>query len=308
MTSPLASTFGVWLVALFLESILYGMGLLQVYLYFLWYHKDSWGIKGTVILITILETFQTITFFVLVYNFLINDFGASDKLLFIPWQSLAQLTALYFSIFVSQTYFAHCIYVLHKRSKILPAIIVLLSTVALGGAIAQAIISSHLKHWTELEKTSASTNIQAAFALAADVLITGGLSWTLNGARSGIQTTNKLINFLIMNAVNRGVLTMVTALLNMVLFLTEPGTFYFMLIVLISGKLYMNSMLAMLNTREHAKSIGKTGMAIDISNISMPSFSTNPEHHLESGIAASVMKNTQADLGHGHSRDGKTAL
>ncbi|KAJ7484807.1 hypothetical protein B0H11DRAFT_2413719 [Mycena galericulata] len=293
MTSPLASTFGVWLVALFLESILYGMGLLQVYLYFLWYHKDSWGIKGTVILITILETFQTITFFVLVYNFLINDFGASDKLLFIPWQSLTQLTALYFSIFVSQTYFAHCIYVLHKRSKILPAIIVLLSTVALGGAIG---------HYF------ASTNIQAAFALAADVLITGGLSWTLNGARSGIQTTNKLINFLIMNAVNRGVLTMVTALLNMVLFLTEPGTFYFMLIVLISGKLYMNSMLAMLNTREHAKSIGKTGMAIDISNISMPSFSTNPEHHLESGIAASVMKNTQADLGHDHSRDGKTAL
>jgi hypothetical protein len=65
---------------------------------------------------------------------------------------------------------------------------------------------------------------------------------------------NRLLNFLIINAINRGVLTMVTALLNMILvrplvfpigldeselgmqFLTEPGTFYFMLIVVISGK------------------------------------------------------------------------
>jgi hypothetical protein len=32
-----------------------------------------------------LESFQTVTFFVLVYNFLIDDFGAFEKLAFIPW-------------------------------------------------------------------------------------------------------------------------------------------------------------------------------------------------------------------------------
>jgi hypothetical protein len=34
MSSPLDSTYGVWLVALFLETILYGMGVLQGWIYF----------------------------------------------------------------------------------------------------------------------------------------------------------------------------------------------------------------------------------------------------------------------------------
>lgn len=127
-------------------------------------------------------------------------------------------------------------------------------------------------------------NLQAACTLAADILITVGLSWRLNSARSGVQSsvsflptdhsdahpfahrTNKLLNFLIINAINRGILTMLTALLNMILvrppvlptglddselnlqFLTEPGTFYFMLIVIISGK----CTLSISFTRRHA--------------------------------------------------------
>lgn len=67
-----------------------------------------------------------------------------------------------------------------------------------------------------------------------------------------MNRTNRMINFLIIMAVNRGVLTMITALLNIVLvrtlarsriiadictrFLAKPGTFYFMLMVESSGK------------------------------------------------------------------------
>lgn len=39
------STDGAWLVALFLETILYGIGLLQTWLYFRWAVKDGWSIK-----------------------------------------------------------------------------------------------------------------------------------------------------------------------------------------------------------------------------------------------------------------------
>ncbi|KAJ6542304.1 hypothetical protein DFH09DRAFT_1282583 [Mycena vulgaris] len=326
MASPLDSTFGVWLVALFLESILYGMGLLQVYLYFLWYHKDNWVIKGTTAtvprirltpLFSILETFQTVTFFVLVYSFLIDDFGIFEKLAFIPWQSLAQLTSIYVSIFICQIYFAHTIYVLHKKSKVLPAVIVLLALVAMAGAIAQVVISVHINQWTGLGKLSVYLNLQAACTLAADILITVGLSWRLNSTRSGVQSTNKLLNFLIINAINRGVLTMLTALLNMILvhppvlstglddselnlqFLAEPGTFYFMLIVIISGKLYMNSMLAILNTRQHAKSIGQVTSGVRSTDISMHSFSAAPSHNLDAGITVAVTKD--GDVGHSRS-------
>ncbi|KAJ6607722.1 hypothetical protein B0H10DRAFT_2439467 [Mycena sp. CBHHK59/15] len=224
------------------------MGLLQVYLYFFWYSKDRWSIKATVIAIAVLETVQISTFFSAAWSWLIDGFGDFNNLRFFSWQALAQLAALYTSTFVAQTYFASCIYLLHKKNIILPAVIIILSLVGLGGGLAQVILAVKLKTFDQLPHTSAATNTQAALALVCDLLITVGLCWRLNSNRSGIQSTNKLLNFLITTAINRGVLTMITALMNMILFLTQPGTFYFMLSLLISGKLYMNSMLAMSET------------------------------------------------------------
>ncbi|KAJ6628284.1 hypothetical protein B0H10DRAFT_1990761 [Mycena sp. CBHHK59/15] len=280
MASPLAHTFGIWLVALFLQAILYGMGLLQIYLYFFWYNKDRWSIKATVIIVAILETVQISTFFSAAWSWLIDGFGDFNNLRFFSWQALAQLAALYTSTFVAQTYFASCIYLLHKKSIILPAVIVTLSLVGLGGGLAQVILAVKLKTFDQLPHTSAATNTQAAVALTCDLLITVGLCWRLNNNRTGIQSTNKLLDFLITTAINRGVLTMITALMNMILFLTQPGTFYFMLSLLISGKLYMNSMLAMLNTRQHAVSLHGSTM---VDHISMPTLSST------SGTASRVI-------------------
>ncbi|KAJ7054304.1 hypothetical protein C8F01DRAFT_1260042 [Mycena amicta] len=240
-----ANTFGIWLIAQFFQCILYGMGLLQAYLYFFWYPKDGWWTKGTVITITVLETIQTGTYFGATYKFFITDFGNFDALTDFPWQALAQLLALYTSTFVAQCYFAHCIYQLHKRKIWYPAIVFILSLVGFGGGVAQIVLAVRIQKFDQLPSTSAASNTQAALSLACDILITVGLCWRLNETRTGIQSTNKLLNFLIMTAINRGVLTMITALLNMVLFLTQPGTFYFMVMILISGKFYMNSMLGM---------------------------------------------------------------
>ncbi|KAJ7493999.1 hypothetical protein FB451DRAFT_1551253 [Mycena latifolia] len=278
MASPLASTFGIWMVALFFISILMGTGLMQAYLYFLWYNKDNWGIKGTVTLLRVLEIVQTSLFFSATYTLLIDGFGNFDALGVIPWQATTQLLLLYISTFVAQSYFAYCIYVLQKRRILFPLLIWILSFVGLGGGVAQFILTLRIEHFPELVTTSAATNTQAALSLTCDVLITVGLCWRLNTSRTGIQSTNELLNFLIMTAINRGVLTMISAALNMILFLTQPGTFYFMFVLLISGKFYMNSMLAMLNTRKHAYAIGKFGQVATlgtVDHISMAALSTN---------------------------------
>ncbi|KAJ6467753.1 hypothetical protein C8R45DRAFT_938410 [Mycena sanguinolenta] len=60
-----------------------------------------------------------------------------------------------------------------------------------------------------------------------------------------------------MTSINRGVFTMLFAMLTIILWLTEQGTFYFVLMNILCGKFYMNSMLAVLNTREHAHSLGQ---------------------------------------------------
>ncbi|KAF7304470.1 hypothetical protein HMN09_00849300 [Mycena chlorophos] len=234
-SSPLDDTYGIWLVALLFQSILYGMALLQVFLYFRWYGKDSWWHKGTVILITLLETIQSSLFFSGVYEVLITNFGNFRR----PEP-------------------------VRPEDKFIPLLILIISLGALGAGSAQVGIISKLGVYSQLAKTSAATNTQAALAFAADVMITGALWWRLKSSKTGFQSTNRLINFLIITAINRGLLTMLMALLNLVLFLVKPGTFDFMSVLLVSGKLYMNSMLAMLNTRAHARSLGGIGTVVEV--------------------------------------------
>jgi len=47
------------------------------------------------------------------------------------------------------------------------------------------------------------------------------------------------------------VLTSIAAAVNFIAFLALPGTFYFFIGLLVASKLYMNSMLATLNSRQH---------------------------------------------------------
>ncbi|KAJ7099738.1 hypothetical protein C8R44DRAFT_810251 [Mycena epipterygia] len=271
MASPLAPTVGMWLTALFLQTLLHGMGLLQGFLYFVWYPKDNWTVKGTVITMLFVESIQMGAAFGNVYAWLIDGFGDLANLNTIHWQDMLQLTALYLSTFVAQAHFAKTIYQLHRQDKILPLVVLLFSLVALGGGIGQVVLAIRVGEYSKLGQTSVTTNLQAGFALASDMLITIGLCWRLSESKGGIQSTNKVLNFLILTAINRGAFTMLFAALNVILFLSEPGTFYFMLALLLSDKFYMNSMLAILNTRQHA---GRMQGTTVVEEISMPMFAS----------------------------------
>ncbi|KAJ7280032.1 hypothetical protein C8J57DRAFT_1301439 [Mycena rebaudengoi] len=288
----LSSTMGIWLLSVFLEALLQGMGMLQCFLYFVWYHRDPWSFKGAVILLLVLECVQMGASFSNVYTWFINDFGNLDALRFIGWSDMLQLAALYLAVFVAQVHFARCVYHLQKENVILPAVIFLLSLLAVGAGLGQVVQCIQLGEYSQLGATKVTTNLQAGAALAADALITFGLCWRLNQGRGGIQSTNKILNFLIVTAVNRGVCTVIFAALNIILFFSRPRTFDFMLVLFISDKFYMNSMLAMLNTREYAVHAGKGGTVAQ--QISLPIFAANP-NSTKNTVSVSTSQQTRYD-------------
>lgn len=252
MPSFLDNTYGSWLVALFLANILYGIALLQVYLYFLWYPKDSWYIKLIVITLTILETMQITLFFQLTYNYLITNFGDHTALFVLAWSNGAQLAAGYLSAFVVQMYFGYTIYQL-RRSKLVSFTVWIIALSAVTSGLAQTVISSRLRTLDRLGETWPISTMQSSCTVACDVLITVALCWDLNEMKIGVKRADQTLNFLMAIIVNRGALTAVAAILNLVLFITLPGTFWFCIGLTPGSKLYMNSLLATLNARQRAQ-------------------------------------------------------
>ncbi|KAJ7445640.1 hypothetical protein FB451DRAFT_1568065 [Mycena latifolia] len=68
---------------------------------------------------------------------------------------------------------------------------------------------------------------------------------------------------------------MLTAALNIILFFAEPGTFYFMVGLDLSGKFYMNSMLATM--------LGRTVESVSMQGAAMSAFAVKDPRTLESG-------------------------
>ncbi|KAF8170528.1 hypothetical protein K438DRAFT_1613919 [Mycena galopus ATCC 62051] len=285
MASPLDSTMGAVLVSLFLATILYGMGLIQAYLYFHWYTKDHWGVKFVVICLLISETLHITCFFCATYWVLIDHFGDFDALVVITCNMgsphrLAQFDMAEGSIVCrsmgSTTSVA-------SKFNIIPLVFICIHRANVSDGLTQTVITTELGSFTLLYQTKRITTLQAAGALVCDVSITACLCYTLRSRKSTMESTNSLLNMLIINAVNRGMLTAFTAALNIILFLAIPNSSWFTLALSPSGKLYMNSMLATLNTREYIRqrmqqnSVGQISICLENISTSSASDPANPQ-------------------------------
>ncbi|KAJ6515552.1 hypothetical protein C8R45DRAFT_1205786 [Mycena sanguinolenta] len=257
MANPLDSTYGVWLISLFLETMLYGMGVLQTWSYFAAGPTDAGSVKWTVFVVLVLESIQVAFFFRSSYFRFVERFGQLQ--LDLIWADSLQLLAAYVSAFIVQIYFVSRIHKLTKgRTKFsLSAFgiyfILLLAVVQIVAGIIQTVLSYKLRSFLKLAETKPITTLQSASSLACDLLITLYLCLFLKSQKGDVMKTNSLMDMLIYDAINRGVLTALSSGVNMVLFLAFPDTFWFFLGLAPNSKFYMNSMLATLNSRQRIR-------------------------------------------------------
>ncbi|KAJ6474062.1 hypothetical protein C8R47DRAFT_1294457 [Mycena vitilis] len=256
----LPSTYGAWLTSLFLETILYGIGIVQAWLYVQWWwQNDGWSVKAPIIIVMLFETMQISFFYRSTYFRFVQRFGVIQEDLI--WSDSLQLLANYLTGFAVQIFFASRIYRLtresirmYRTSAVGIYIVILLALTQISAGIAQTILSYRLRLYSKLDETKATTIIQTAGSLACDIVITVYLCVFLQRNKSGLpRSTKKMLNALMINAVNRGMLTAISSALTMILFLVTPNTFWFFLGIAPNSKLYMNSMLATLNMRQHIR-------------------------------------------------------
>ncbi|KAJ7210646.1 hypothetical protein B0H12DRAFT_1225041 [Mycena haematopus] len=266
------------------------MGLLQAWSYFAKRPTDVASVKWTVLLVVALETIQVIFFFRSSYFRFVERFGQIQ--LDLIWDDSLQLLAAYLSAFIVQLYFVSRIHKLTKgRTKFsLSAFGIYFIVCFMHRPSSVDVICSHSAacwlscSWppglskrschmsydlsSSLEKPRYKvpfvpiilttphqpvTTLQSASSLVCDLLITLYLCLFLKSQKGDMIKTNSMMDMLIHDAINRGVLTSLSSGLNMVLFLALPDTFWFFLGLAPNSKFYMNSMLATLNAREHIR-------------------------------------------------------
>lgn len=239
--------FGPMLVGTYMNAILYGVMILQVFIYYQTY-KDGIGLRLFVLYLFVAETLNTGLAITMIYEPLVRKYGTLDAVTFFPSMLPTDpITTVLISTPI-QIFIAWRIRVI-SRTTWSALIICILAMISMGGGIwlTRTIINldrfakKPMLHWPALTWLIASA--------VADITITASLCYYLARQKSGFSATDDTINKIIRLTVQTGLITTLFAILDVVCFLVLPHTTINFVWDFALSKLYTNALISTLNAR-----------------------------------------------------------
>ncbi|OBZ79896.1 hypothetical protein A0H81_00123 [Grifola frondosa] len=256
-TLNLGPTYGATLIGILISSVLYGFTSFQTYLYFIRFGKnDRRLLKCMVAFIWVLETLHEFLVSHYLYWNLIVNYGNPSAL--VATTNVDDVTTGVTALItlVVQCFYSRRIWIMSNKNWYLPTFTFVLSVAHFGFEIAVMVLTFLLPQYTDFERVAKpyfTTGL--ALAAATDITIAASISYYLTINRSGIKSTNAILNKIITHTVSSGMLTSITDIVILICFLTMPNNLVFLFFYDFINNFYANSLLAMLNSRESLRAI-----------------------------------------------------
>jgi len=113
-----------------------------------------------------------------------------------------------------------------------------------------AVKTCQLKYFTELPSMAWITYAAFGSAVAVDSMLAVTIIHYLRRSRGEFESTNSRIEKLVFWTLSTGIITSVCSLAGLITYALFPNKLYFLAIEFLLTKLYINSLLAMLNARK----------------------------------------------------------
>ncbi|KAI9447267.1 hypothetical protein BJY52DRAFT_1312400 [Lactarius psammicola] len=248
--SPVAdirNSFGAAFVGLLVSTTLFGLIIVQTWLYFWHYrNRDPKALKFFVAFITVMEALDTILCAYAIYWYLVLNFGNVESLDYIMWAMNIQVAigpAAVVGVCV-QIYYARRVYLV-SQSIICPILIVALVAISFSFELFFAIEESALKRFSKFHSLLWGPCVGITAAVSAELLIAAAMCWSLYRKRTGDARTDSIITTLMAYSVNSGLLTSLLGTAALISFAVSPSSMIFVACLWVMGKCGVNSLLAM---------------------------------------------------------------
>ncbi|KZT66419.1 hypothetical protein DAEQUDRAFT_767990 [Daedalea quercina L-15889] len=247
----------------FFSTMLYGVTCAQFTYYASHYHaRDGLLLRTFVLFIWVLDTVVTIADVYILYNYSVDGHGVLTSLEVLPKMFSVEYATVGIAIFIVQMFYVHGIWHLlpnmRQRWKVAcVAFPVSLSVLSAAMALEslKVIADADYNVTKTLAAAVAPTMTKIWSASIADVYVCAVLPWLLYKKKTGLVRTDNTLHKLIIYLVNRGILLALAQIAICVAYLgsKEKGMLW-LIFHCLSGKVYVNSMMAVLNAREHLRS------------------------------------------------------
>jgi len=274
----LDGTLGAILVGIFVSCVLYGLTVLQTVYYYMAFPKDHIHVKALVAVVWVLDTLQIAMACQAAYWYLITHYGDYATLNTVIWSLTADVFLTSAIAFVVQMYMIRRIFIL-SRNWFISGFLTSVALLAVGSGFAYGGRLAELGETSLIPKILFLIRTALGSALAVDALITITLIYYLNKNRSGMKSTDSIIDLLIIFAVNTGAITSLCALLDVIFHTTLPNTLAYESFYVILSKLYVNSFLGTLNAREIIRGAASAYQTLSLQVPTRSTLSTTDHHN-----------------------------
>lgn len=218
-TSP-ANQMGYVLIGVYVNLALFGVTLVQAWLYYTRYRKDPWVLKVTVAVLLALDTTNSVADCVAIYNWLVSWYGEPEHLERVTRSFICAVQAGALAASIVQCFLAWRVQRL-RRQWWLTLVIVAFSMCGLLGSIGTMIGLSILQYVSKWGTIQSVTLVWCAGSVVCDMITTSTLVLTLhrdvNAFGNNDSSMVRLKNLILQTSA----LTMIIDLLHLIIVAIE---------------------------------------------------------------------------------------
>ncbi|KAF9475443.1 hypothetical protein BDN70DRAFT_996414 [Pholiota conissans] len=269
----LDNTLGAAFIGNIVAGVLYGVTCLQTFNYYKKGQGDCLAFRLVIYGLWILDTLQIALVTHTLYFYLIKNYNNPLVLLFPTWSIISQVFITCVGDLTVRIIYGRRVWKISHNIYII-AFVGVASAGAFGGGFAFAIEAFIEQTFANFSHISYLMYLALGSAVAADILIAVSLCLSLSRSRTGFKKTDSIVTILMLYAINSSVLTTyaswfqnrmtgssnpkiftdrVCSAACLITYTIWPEQFTFIGIYVCLSKLFLNSLLAMLNGRKSLK-------------------------------------------------------
>ncbi|KAJ7845076.1 hypothetical protein B0H13DRAFT_2676044 [Mycena leptocephala] len=242
---------GPVIIGIIINTFIFGVVFTQAVTYYTSarHKKDSWAIKGLVSWALLLDTFHSCAVMSVLWAYCITHFGDVNYLRTTPW---AYPTTPIFSASASVPIQIFLAFRVKRLSNSWP-IFCVLSTLSIASGIMafisaiRAVQVSNIKDFAALIPV---VDAWLALSVLCDLSLTTLLFVFLRRSRTGFAKTDNLITRLIIQSIETASFSTLNSIMDLITFTVLQNTNFHFIFALLSGRMYTNTLLATLNSRD----------------------------------------------------------
>jgi len=246
--------------------------------YFLSFKNDGRFLKFLVATLSVVDTVHIILVSDLLGNMLIRGRSKpTPSYPIMPWsarQLMASFTLVFFVTFVVQCFFCARVWQVSGKNTVIATIIGVTAVIQLCTGlvfIVQGVKNKSTPTYYSIRINQSAQRVLLPYwisCIVCDCTISASLVYYFHKYRVGMPRTDSILHQLVVFSVNVGVLLCVISIVTLTLLELEGGSFLALAPLLIFSKLYVNCLIAMLNSRKHFRHVVDRSISFPLPEVS----------------------------------------